>query len=42
MMKVKKVIQKNIGFYFNILAYVHPKMLQRKAFAFFSTPLPHK
>ena len=41
-MKVKKVIQKNIGFYFNILAYVHPKMLQRKGFALFCNPFAHK
>ena len=41
-MKLKKMIQKKIGFYFNILAYVHPKMLQRKGFALFCNPFAHK
>lgn len=41
-MKSKKAIQKIIGFYFNILAYVHPKMLQRKGFALFCNPFAHK
>jgi len=41
-MKTKKVMQKTVGFYFNVLAYVHPKMLQKKGFALFCNPFAHK
>lgn len=41
-MKTKKVMQKSVGFYFNFLAYVHPKMLQKKGFALFCNPFAHK
>lgn len=41
-MKIKKIIRKFIGFYFNVLAYVHPKELRKKGFALFCNPFAHK
>lgn len=41
-MNLLKTIQKTTGFYFNILAYIHPKLLAKKGFSTFCNPFSRK
>lgn len=37
--KIKKIIQKSVGYYFNALAYVSPKTLEKQGFQLFCNPM---
>jgi pimeloyl-ACP methyl ester carboxylesterase len=41
-MNFKKIMQKSIGFYFNLLAIVHPKKLKKDGFELFCNPFARK
>jgi pimeloyl-ACP methyl ester carboxylesterase len=41
-MNFKKIMQKSIGFYFNLLAIVHPKKLKKDGFQLFCNPFARK
>ena len=36
---MKKIIQKTIGFYFNVLGFIHPKLIANKGFQLFCSPM---
>ncbi len=39
---MKKIIQKTIGFYFNFLGLIHPKLIAHKGFQLFCSPMPSR
>lgn len=41
-MNSKKIMQKSIGFYFNLLSYTHPKKLKKDGFQLFCNPFARK
>lgn len=41
-MNFKKITQKSIGFYFNLLSYLHPKKLKKDGFLLFCNPFARK
>ena len=41
-MKFKKIMQKSLGFYFNLLSFVHPKKLKKDGFLLFCNPFARK
>lgn len=41
-MNLKKIMQKSIGFYFNLLSFVHPKKLKKDGFLLFCNPFARK
>ena len=42
MMNFKKIMQKSMGFYFNLLSFVHPKKLKKDGFLLFCNPFARK
>ena len=41
-MNFKKIMQKSIGFYFNLLSFIHPKKLKKEGFLLFCNPFARK
>ena len=41
-MNFKKIMQKSLGFYFNLLSFVHPKKLKKDGFLLFCNPFARK
>ena len=41
-MNFKKIMQKSLGFYFNLLSFIHPKKLKKDGFLLFCNPFARK
>ena len=41
-MNFKKIMQKSLGFYFNLLSFIHPKKLKKNGFLLFCNPFARK